>query len=159
MTVVLPPDNEVPVQVLADLVLGRTGDIAIWMDELLVYSTCVALAVQGRSRSGSGVRPPNLGFSRPGSGPIVKLRIEFDDGTAVSNGERAASGTSGSALVWGGGSSSGEAVSGVYYLSPVPASGSFVIVAEHPAHQMGETRNRVECEVLRDASTRVRVLW
>ncbi|SFT92176.1 hypothetical protein SAMN05660657_03922 [Geodermatophilus amargosae] len=153
-----PPDNEVPVALPWSTVLARTGDVAVALLGIQVYSTglAVSLAVRVRDRLSPSSALSELVFGREGSGLL--LGVGFADGRRVASGGVPRNDPG---LVWQPGSGSGgnRSVDQTWWLSPLPPAGPLTFVVRCAELGIEETATEVDGAAVRAAAAGVVELW
>lgn len=170
----VPPDNEVPASVPFGAVLARTGEVAVAVLNLQVYSTGLAFAVAARMRQvpdRDEVRRGHGWFrtDEPGgvlSEDFLRIAVVFADGQVATNlaGHHQLR-TGGPipperpVLSRGGGGSGGRRADATYWLTPLPPPGPVAFVCECPGRGIGESRAELDAAMILDAVSRVVTLW
>ncbi len=150
------PGNEIPASVPFRLVLALTGNLALWMTNLQVYSTGMTFSINASRRNGDKFLGM-YGFGKPEAGhtPPMLFGIEDAAGTTSTNLPKARSGLRPSG---GGGGNPNNAKMG-YALTPLPASGLMSIYVAWPHFGIEETRFVVDTTAIHDATTEVITMW
>ncbi|MGY1734260.1 hypothetical protein ACI798_22375 [Geodermatophilus sp. SYSU D01045] len=153
-----PPDNEVPVALPVNVLLARTGDAAVALVGLQVYSTGVSttLAVRVRERPRSVHGLSELVFG-PGRGGLLV-------GVGLADGRRVASGgvpRNDPDLVWqpGAGSAGDRTADQEWWLSPLPPDGPLTVVVRSADLGIEEAATELDGTAIRAAAAGVVELW
>jgi len=161
------PDNEVPVSIAFDAVLGEADDFVVYVGAVRVFRTVVEFRLTALARH----RSPGHGLSGAlfGHGEQhdqLLLGVEFADGrTGTSlSGFRAGrdlqlDDPTTPVLMPGGGGGGDRSADMAYYLSPLPPPGPLRIITAWPSRDLAETVTEVPTAPLIEAAARVRVLW
>ncbi|WP_344691366.1 hypothetical protein [Blastococcus jejuensis] len=159
------PENEIPVALPQNVVLGRTDDAVIALQRLSVYTTGIAFDLVVRLRPDAARadgRDLNelIWHGGPGGGRFL-LGVEFADGRRASN----ASGRHGPGegedvvFVSGGGSGGQASVEQSWWLHPLPPDGPLRIVVRCPDLGISERSVVLDGAAIRAAVDDVVVLW
>ena len=165
-----PPDNEIPVSVPVNTVLGRTPDACIALVGVAAYTTGVTfrLAVRMRTRAPSveGISRVMTGYHLPGDDPEARLLlgVEFADGRRASNlsgGPLPADVPDAAAPVLSpsGGGGGDRAQDLDYWLSPLPPEGELLLVCACAPLKIPESRVIIDGGVIARAGASAIVLW
>lgn len=170
-----PPENELPAAVGAVLLLARTDDVAVGLNQLEAFSTGFRFNLAVRVRR----VPP--GFLRSElfmhiAAHVPDLDIPLEDrllvGIEYADGRRAS--TLGDTwvlrqdvetdsdevvLVPQGGGGSDLAVDQGFWVAPPPPPGPVTVVVAWPGFGIAETRTVLDAEPIRNASSRSQALW
>jgi hypothetical protein len=157
------PENEIPVALPLNTVLARTGDVALALLGLQVYSTGVAFDLVARMRP-SARRPGQLNelfWGRRDSGSEFLIGLEFSDGRRVTSARTPfpPSGDDGIVFHQGGGSGGEYFVEQSWWLSPLPPPGPLRIVLRCDPLGIGETSTVVDGGLIARAAADVVELW
>jgi hypothetical protein len=161
------PENEIPVAVAVNTVLARTGDVAVALQRLSVYTTGVSFDLVVRLRPdaaqaaghdlnelvwGHGPAPARGGFL---------LGVEFADGRRASNLAGRPGPTPGDEIVFtqGGGSGGMASVEQSWWLNPLPPAGPLRFVVRCPGLGIEERSVVLDGAAIQAASRDVVVLW
>jgi hypothetical protein len=155
-----PPENEIPVDVPVNAVLGRSADAAIALLRVQVYSTGVAFDVVIRARPGTlGMAELHeLLWDHGFGGPAVLFGLQFADGRRVDNLERV--GTMDDVVFTRGGGSGNEySVDQGWWLHPLPPEGPIRAVVRAEALGIPETHTELDGAAILRAAADVVELW
>lgn len=163
-----PPEAEFPGIVPIDtLVLARTGQVAVAVTGLSVYSTGIEIFLTARIRPSPGQPEQHL---RGGPRDLAASRRSFrfglqfaDDSKAVGSpgGGRPDRDTEPAGPVlypFAGGGGPHSFVSR-WWAWPLPPAGPLEFVCEWPAFDIGESRARTDAQLILDAARRSTQLW
>ncbi|HEY0903412.1 MAG TPA: hypothetical protein VGE43_01790 [Acidimicrobiales bacterium] len=155
-----PPENEVPATVPFDAQLFSTGDFALFVAGLRVYSTGIELRLELRARtSQDGLFDA---FHRGGPEGIL-IGIEFADGRRGSNAgwyrDPGAGGGGGVTVFPGGGGGGDRSVDTDYFVAPLPPAGPLRIICAWPKHDITDHVTELPGEQIAAAAARVQQLW
>ena len=165
-----PPDNEAPVAVAVNAVVGRSDGAAVILSGFQVYSSGVEFTLAVRLREepmGSMRRDIHelVGFNGPGADASshLLLGVEFSDGRRAANigipswhqGVPADQ----PMLAGGGGGGGGKTYDQTTWLTPVPPAGPMTFVCAWAAFDIEETHTPVDGTALAEARSRVVELW
>lgn len=158
-----PPENEIPATVAFDAQLFSTGDLALFVAGLHVYSTGIAMQLELRARASQ--QDLFEAFHRQRSDGLL-VGVEFADGRRGSNagwggrsgaeGDRVAGGV---LVIPGGGGGSDRAVDAEFFIAPLPPPGPFRVVCAWPRHDITDEVTELPTEEILAAATRVTELW
>ncbi len=154
-----PPENELPVAVPLDAVLARTGDVAVALLGLQVYSTGLSFTLVARIRPGAADRTDLdgllWGHHRGRSGLL--LGVELADGRRATN----LDGPGADELVFTQGAGSGGPTSAdqQWWLNPLPPDGPLGFVVRCDPLGIAESRVELDGAAIRRAAEDVVVLW
>lgn len=159
-----PPENEIPVAVPLNAVLGRTEDAAIALTGLQVYTTGVSfdLAVRVRSWPDDDHRGlSELVFDHGRRGGQLLVGVELSDGRRASNvgGAGFEQGPSGIVFHPAGGGGGQLSVDQSWWLSPVPPAGSVRFVCGCAPLNIAETSVELDGTAMARAVEKVVTLW
>ena len=156
------PENEIPVAVPLHTVLARTGDAAVAVTDVEVYSTGVSftLAIRVR-RPGSDIDPRDLNellWERGGRSQRFLIGVELADGRRATNLSRFDA--QGDVVFSSGGGGGGDAaVDQSWWLSPLPPDGPLRFVVRCAALGIEETSAVLDGAAIRRAARDVVELW
>ena len=154
------PENEVPVALPLNRLLGRSDDVAIALVGLHVYSTGLAFTLVVRSRPSSvevDRRLQELFWDHsPLRGGLFLFGVEFADGRRATN-QR----TSSEGVVFhpGGGSGGLSSIDQSWWLSPLPPEGPVRVVVRCDPLGIPETVTEFDGSAVRAAAADVVTLW
>lgn len=150
------PENELPVAVPVNVLLGRTDDVAVAWTGTEVYSTGVAFTLEARARV-DGLDLNDVFWHNAGAPDQLLLGIEYADGRWAVHG----GGSSGPdiALHPQGGSGGDRSCSQGFWLYGVPPAGPLTLVLRCAGLGLEETRTQVDGGVLAAAVPAVVELW
>lgn len=155
-------DNEVPASVAFDALVTSTGDLAIFVCGLKVFSNGVELTIEVRARKLTADRPLGLSdaLHGPGRTPVL-VGVEFSDGRRGSNvAEDLMSGPTSAPSLWPGGGQAGQrSASMTLFLSPLPPPGDLRLVCAWQAEGIADTFTALPTDRILDAARRVTQLW
>jgi hypothetical protein len=157
------PDNEVPVTVPLDRMLAATGDVAVYVAAMSVYSNGAAFTVEVRVRPRARIDALDdvwesvHGHAR-GADRLL-LGVEFADGRRCSNLEGPFGSVGGVSLSPGGSSGSPRSASADWYLAPLPPPGELRLYCAWPGAGIEETVTVLDAGPILEAAGRVRELW
>jgi hypothetical protein len=159
-----PPENEIPVAVPLNAVLGRTENAAIALTGLQVYTTGVAfdLAVRVRSWPDDDHRGlSELVFDHGRRAGQLLVGVELSDGRRASNVGGAGYEADASGIVFhpAGGGGGQLSVDQSWWLSPVPPEGSVRFVCSCAPLQIAETSVELDGTAMARAAADVVTLW
>ncbi|SDO08130.1 hypothetical protein [Geodermatophilus sp. DSM 45219] len=158
-----PPDNEVPVALPQNLLLGRTDDVAVALLGLQVYSTGVSFDLAVRARAGAVLgagRSLNELFweHRPGAAQQFLFGVEFADGRRASN--LPGPGRADDVVFHSGGGGGGDtSIDQSWWLSPLPPEGPLRLVVRCPDLDLAESVVELDGSEIQRAAQHVVVLW
>lgn len=157
------PENELAVAVPVNTVLARTGDVAIALQRLSVYTTGVSFDLVVRRRpdvARAGGRDLNeLVWGHGPEGGRFLLGVEFADGRRPSNlGDRIGP-EDGIVFTQGGGSGGMASVDQAWWLHPLPPDGPLRFVVRCPELGIDELSTVLDGAEIRAAARGVVVLW
>lgn len=165
-----PPENEIPVSIPVNAVLGRTADASIAVVGVEGYTTGLRfrLAVRMRTRAPSveGISRVLTGYHSPGDDPDQRLLlgVEFSDGRRASNlgggplPEYLPDPTAPLLSPCGGGG--GDRAQDLdYWLSPLPPDGDLLLVCACAPLKVPESRVVIDGGVIARAGASAIVLW
>jgi hypothetical protein len=154
------PENELPVALPQNVLLGRTDDVVVALLGMHVFSTGLAfdLAVRVRPGSLSGTELHEV-LWQPGPGaPPLLLGLELADGTRVDDvGEPGRGGDV--VFIQGSGSGSEYSVDHSWWLSPLPPAGPLAVVVWCPVLGLPETSTVLDGAAIRAAADGAVELW
>jgi len=160
-----PPENEVPVAVPLNAVLARTGDVALALLRLQVYSTGLTfdLILRCRASAVSGGRGLDTILWRhgPEASPLL-VGLEFPDGRRVTSAGRPFPGSAGpDDVVFHESSSSGGGLScdQSWWLSPLPPGGPLRLVVRCEPLGIADTTTELDGAAIAAAAAGVTELW
>ncbi|WP_448641910.1 hypothetical protein [Geodermatophilus sp. URMC 63] len=152
------PENELPVALPVNALLARTGDAAVALTGLQVYSTGVAmtLAVRVREAPAPARGLSELVFEPERAGLLIG--VELADGRRVAGGGLPGNDPD---LVWqpGSGSAGDRTADQEWWLSPLPPDGPLTVVVRCPGLGIEETATRLDGTAIRAAAAGVVELW
>lgn len=164
-----PRDNELGEAVAVRVVLARTADVAVAVNDVVAYSNGIELGLAVRMRTTDQWADPygmHYGHTRAGRAElteeVLRFGVEFGDGRRATNiggfphGEPAPSEP---VLVQRGGGGGGRTWDMRMWLWPLPPPGALVLVCEWPKHAIELTRVEVDAQPLLDAAARSEQLW
>jgi hypothetical protein len=164
------PENEIPVPIPVNPVLGRTEDACIAVVGVQAYSTGVAfrLAVRMRTRAPSveGLSRVLTGYHDPGDDPEARLLlgVEFSDGRRATNmgggppPEELPDLTAPVLSPCGGGG--GDRAHDLdYFLSPLPSEGDLLLVCACAPLKIPESRVVIDGGAIARAGAAAIELW
>ena len=159
------PENEIPVALPQNVVLGRTDDAVIALQRLSVYSTGIALDLVVRLRP-EAARAEGQDLNEliwqngPGAGRFL-LGVEFADGRRASNAGRPPEPGDGEDVVFvsRGGSGGQASVEQEWWLHPLPPEGPLRIVVRCPDLGISERSVVLDGAAIQAAAADVVVLW
>lgn len=159
-----PPENEIPVAVPLNAVLGSTGEAAIALMGLRVYTTGIAfdLAVRVRSWPDDDHRGlSELVFEHGRRGGRLLVGVELSDGRRASNVGRRGVERDPSAIVFrpAGGGGGQLAVDQSWWLSPVPPEGPVRFFCSCAPLKIAETSVELDGTAMARAAGNVVTLW
>ena len=160
------PDNEVPVSIAFDAVVGEAADLVVYISGVHVFRAVLGFQLTVLARHHSPA--PGLTGALFGHGEQpdrLLLGVEYADGRTGSNlsGMRALHDLEFDpltpVLMQGGGGGGDLSADVTYYLSPLPPPGLLRIITAWPGHGIAETVTEVAAAPFIEAATRVRLLW
>jgi len=160
------PENEVPVSVALDAMLGETADFIVYLSGVRVFRTVLEFrltALAGHRGAGRGLSGALFGHGEQED--RLLLGVEYADGRIGSNlggfpaGLNQELDPTTPVLMPGGGGGGDRSAETSYYLTPLPPPGPLRIITAWPSRGVAETVTEIPAEPLTDAATRVRVLW
>lgn len=160
------PDNEVPVSIALDAVLGEAADFVVYLSGVRAFRALLEFRLTALARHRSG--GSGLGGALHGHGEQddrLLFGVEYADGRTASNleGLRMGVGSQFDAttpVLWPGGGGGGDRSADMsYYLTPLPPAGALRIITAWPSRGIAETITEIPTATLTDAASRVRVLW
>ncbi|RIV40054.1 hypothetical protein [Micromonospora radicis] len=169
-----PPDNEFPAGVVGTVLLGRTGDVAVGISNLLAYSTgfqftlTVRLRRTGPDLVGGRLFALVSSHGHPGVDiPVddrLLLGLEYADSRRAANlyGTRppeTAADDDQMMLLEQGGSGDEHRVDQHYWVSPLPPEGPVTVVLAWPGLGLPESRTVLDGTAIRVAAAGTRTLW
>jgi hypothetical protein len=159
-----PPENEIPVAVPLDVVLGRTEDAAIALTGVQVYTTGIAFVLAVRVRSWPDDDHRGLGdlvFHHGRRGEQLLIGVELADGRRASNvGGRGFRGESSGIVFHEAGGGGGQlAVDQSWWLSPLPPEGPVRFVCSCVPLHIAETSVELDGTAIARAAEEVVTLW
>jgi hypothetical protein len=156
------PENEIPVAVPLNTVLGRNEDAAVALVGVQVYTTGVSFELAVRLRS--PLEPMHHGLNEllfdhgPSAPGRLLLGVELADGRTASNVH--GRGGSGGVVFHAGGGGGGElSVDQTWWLHPLPPEGPLRLVLSCAALGIEETSAVLDGAILRRAAADVVTLW
>lgn len=155
-----PPENEIPVDVPVNAVLGRSPDAAIALTRMQVYTTGVSFDVLIRVRPGTPgmAELHDVLWDHGSGGPAVLIGLEFADGRRVDNLERGRP-TDDVVFTLGSGSGNEYSVDQSQWLHPLPPEGPLQVVVRAARLGISETRVQLDGSAIRRAAEDVVELW
>ena len=155
-----PPVNEVPVRVTAiSGFINRSADVAIWLNETLVYTSGVVFALEIRKRVATGLLNVT-GFDRPSTdehgGPLF-VGFHWSDNTTSTNLPEAHNNAGGLNQLRAGGTPA--SVRATYALDHHPPGGPFTIVTAWPHLDLPEHTVTFDAADIATAALSVETLW
>jgi hypothetical protein len=161
----LRPESVLPATLTPELVLARTGEVAIAIPVLSVYPAGFELELMIRlymdrtdwlmwALHPSFPRPPWLTVEH-----VFRFAVLYADGRAITNLEGPGPRGPGQNLTMtpSGGSDGGSSLR--YYIQPLPPPGPLTLICEWPAQGITETRHEIDAHEIIDASARAVRLW
>lgn len=155
------PENEVPGVATGPLMLARTGDVALQLRPLEVFSTGVRLELVLLLRRSDVPWPERdafqqfdsqlfVGVELPGGRKVMPaFPMPWDPRPESDN----------PALVANGGGGGGRRMALTWFLTPLPEPGDLVVVAAVPGAGLPEARVAVPAAALAEARAEVIELW
>jgi hypothetical protein len=171
-----PPDNVLGVGVPIRLVLARTDELAVLIDQVAAYPTGFTFQISMSLREEpespmdlSEVMHGSMRWPRMGSQELppdqFRFGIRFGDGSKVTNidpgrwlGETGDQ-PSGPLLVGRGGGGGGARWEQGFWVWPLPPEGPMAFVCEWPARGIPLTEHEVDASRIREAASSAEVLW
>ena len=152
------PDNELPVALPVNALLARTGDAAIAVMGLQVYSTGVSMTLLVRVREALSPRRGLHELVHGFGGPGLLVGVGLADGRRVASGGVARNDPD---LVWQptGGSGDDRSVEQGWWLSPLPPDGPLTLVVRCPELGVEEVATEFDGTAVRAAAAGVVELW
>jgi len=155
-------ENEVPASVAFDAVIARSGDLAVFVSGLRVFSNGLELRIEVRARTTPA--DEGLGLGEVLHGRLenrLLIGVEFSDGRRGANLEwQLMSGPPGTPTLWPGGGGGGQrSADASYFLSPLPPPGDLRLVCAWPAAGIDDAVTALPTQQILDAATRVVELW
>lgn len=157
------PDNEVPVSVAVDVVLGETPDFVVYLSGVRVFRTVLEFQVTALARHSGTGRDLGRGlFGHGAQEDRLLIGVEYADGRTGSNvgrgGDEELRPTT-PVLLPGGGGGGDRSADTRYYLSPLPPPGPLRIIAAWPGRGLAETVTEIAADPFVEAAEHVRILW
>ncbi len=153
------PDNEVPGVAASSQVMTATGDAAVVLGEVEVYSTGVRFTVATLLRRADVAWDPATEWDRFED---LLLGVELPDGRRIVGESRHGGFKAGDdryALVQQGGSGGGRRADHRWLLTPLPPPGDLVVLVAHPTAGLEEARVVVPAAAMAAAREAVVTLW
>jgi hypothetical protein len=159
-----PPENEIPVPVPLNTLLFRTGDVALALLGLQVYSTGLTFDIAIRARAAAAGRRPlgELLWGRSPAGSAFLLGLELADGRRITNTQRpfpAPEDGDGFVFHHAGGSGGDLAADQSWWLSPLPPDGPLRVVVRCEELGITDTSTELDGELIGRAVAQVVELW
>jgi hypothetical protein len=157
------PENEIPVTVPLNTLLARSGNVALALLGLQVYSTGVSFDLAVRCRPGAveGGALSDVFWGRSGGSEFL-VGLEFADGRRVTSAGIPFPGRWGpDDIVFhhGGGSGDELTVDQSWWLNPLPPAGPLHVVIRCDRLGIGETRTVLDGAAISRAAAGVVELW
>lgn len=160
------PDNEVPVSVALDAVLGETDDFVVYVSGVRAFRSVLEFQVTALARhpsTGPGLLHGGL-FGHRGQEDRLLLGVEYADGRTGSNlGSPPALNPAldpGTPVLMPAGGGGGDRRADMSYcLSPLPPPGLLRIITAWPSRGLVETVTEIAADPLVEAAAGARVLW
>ncbi len=160
------PENEVPVSVALDAMLGEAADFIVYLSGVRVFRTVLEFRLTALARHrGAGRGLSGALFGHGEQEDRLLLGVEYADGRIGSNlggfpaGLNQELDPTTPVLMPGGGGGGDRSAETSYYLTPLPPPGPLRIITAWPSRGVAESVTEIPAEPLTDAATRVRVLW
>jgi hypothetical protein len=158
-----PPDNEVPVSVAFDALVASTGDLAVFVSGLRVFTNGVDLTIEVRTGRRLSDSPHGLSDAMHGMGRRSELLVgvEFSDGRRCSNLDLGLpSGPRDAPALWPGAGHGGPRTANLsLFLSPLPPPGELRLVFAWPEQDILDKFAQLPADRILEAAGRVRQLW
>lgn len=156
-----PPENELPVALPVNLLLARTGDAAVALTRLQVYSAGLSFDLVVRLRPSASLarddRLNELLWHGRGGGSSFLLGVGFADGRRATNAPRG--GGDGVTLVSGSGSGGMASVEQSWWLHPLPPEGPLTVAVRCDELGIEESLTELDGTAVRRAVEAVVTLW
>jgi len=166
----MQPDEVIPAWIAGELLVIRTGQVAVTIGGICVYPNGFEFAVHVRMRSDDDDEPgwhdPFDRHRRRGGQPgdVLRLGLMYADGrrgATTGSGWRPGKDAEPGRLVVHHGSSGGSdrRWDGWFWVHPLPSDGPVTFVASWPAYGVTETRAELDGAAICAAAARAVTLW
>ncbi|MQP33570.1 hypothetical protein GEO20_16585 [Rhodococcus erythropolis] len=157
------PLNEIPGLLTVTTPLAVNDAAAVWIDNILVYSTGIAFTVNAEFREEFEPGTVNLGtYVHPHPAPSLQLTALYSDGRKSTNTTafRAEPSDTHEPFLLSPNSASGpHSASATYYLTPFPAPGALRLALTCPILDIDETTLTFDEVNLQQAHRNITPLW
>ncbi|GAB2648934.1 hypothetical protein ABI214_02770 [Prescottella soli] len=158
------PEDEIPVILHGGCIPARTDDVALWIDNIHVFSTGIEFTIRARYRSAAQVEVFGLGpDTHPHTnGARLHLAVAYPDGRLATNTVdfRSPPHDPNQPYLSSGSAISGEASAYArHFLSPLPPPGPLTVAFALPEASIGEHRLILDGSAILEAAAGVVRLW